>query len=76
LALRIEDRKYAELVLFARVLCDLEMFATIDDLLYFLEKPWKWDEEHDFWNEAGRPTYDEGENWQIFYEEFRGTFTP
>ena len=40
-----EDR--SELLSFARKLVDSDDLQSVGDLLYFLEKPWKWDTEHE-----------------------------
>lgn len=28
---------------------------TFENVIYFLEKPWKWDDEYEAWIRAGRP---------------------
>lgn len=43
-----------ELLAFARALVAGVMWSA-DELLAYLEKPWKWTEEHAAWIAAGRP---------------------
>ena len=35
-----------ELLNFAKYLHDEDEFLEVDDVLYFFEKPWKWNEEY------------------------------
>lgn len=44
-----------ELVALAQVLDDSGFFDTTRDVVYFLEKPWKWSPEYERWVRAGRP---------------------
>ena len=45
----------AEVLTFARVLHSGGEFETVEDALYFIEKPWKWDAEHTRWIDLGAP---------------------
>ena len=40
---------------FARVMHETGEFATIDDVLYFFEKPYKWTVERERWLAMGKP---------------------
>lgn len=53
---------------FARVLVDSDAVQSAHDLLYFYEKPWKWDREYDLWIESGKPTTEDAEGWEAFYD--------
>lgn len=44
-----------ELIAFARVLDDLDVFDCPDDAIDFFETPWKWDDEYERWVALGRP---------------------
>lgn len=46
---------YCELVTFCRVLSEADAFRDQAALLYFLEKPWKWETEYEAWVRLGRP---------------------
>lgn len=56
-----------ELLAFARALDGCGAFDEdgIPDLLYFLERPWKWTPEYNAWVAAGRPaeTLQDGPTW-------------
>jgi hypothetical protein len=53
-----DDRE--EVLTFARRLADAGAFSaptneeTLDNVFYYFEKPWKWNEEHTIWKEYGR----------------------
>lgn len=46
---------YSELLTFASVLTEAGAFADPKGLLYFFEKPWKWETEHANWVKLGKP---------------------
>jgi len=56
---------YSEVLAFGHVLNDLDRFDTPGDVLYYLEKPHKWDGEHELWVGCNRPT-DEDASWAWF----------
>jgi len=45
--------RYDEIVAFARVLHECGQVSDIDDVLRYLEKPWKWQKEFSRWQELG-----------------------
>ena len=49
----------------AKMLLDAERLETTEDLLDFLEKPWKWSAEITVWQDCGRPTLNEP-TWPLF----------
>jgi hypothetical protein len=49
----------------AGALVRADHFDTAEDLLYFLEKPWKYTPEHELWVDCGRPDLDE-DGWPEF----------
>lgn len=53
-----EDR--GELVRFGLALYTGNVLETPKDAFYFMEKPWKWNDEHKAWCAAGRPDTYEG----------------
>jgi len=46
---------HGEVVSLASILVGLDRLSTPHDVIYFFEKPWKWDREFRIWDEAGRP---------------------
>lgn len=64
---------HKELAEVARMLVAAERLNCIvdggegDDLLDFLEKPWKWEVDRDLWIGAGRPTRDDP-GWALFVD--------
>jgi len=44
-----------EVLAFARAMSAAHEFDGPDGVIYYFEKPWKWDREHDAWVLAGRP---------------------
>lgn len=44
-----------ELLAFATILTDAGEFPEAEDLLRFIEKPWKWTPEYEAWVRQGRP---------------------
>ena len=64
---RIQARHWTnsedEVLAFARDMVTVDFITTIENLLDFFEKPWKWDREHAWWVANGRP--DTGEAWEI-----------
>jgi hypothetical protein len=59
----------AERNAFARVLVESGQVSDTEDVLYFYEKPHKWDEEYDLWVRFGRPTVDDEVVWNSFLNE-------
>lgn len=55
-----------ELLEFVRALDMALAFVRTGELLYFLEKPWKWTDEFVAWDAAGRPTSHSDEGWGAF----------
>lgn len=47
--------KHDNLTAFASVLIDLGTFERPKDVLYFFEKPWKWEPEWERWVALGKP---------------------
>lgn len=45
---------HALLVTFASVLNEADQFASVEDVIYFFEKPWKWETEYQEWKRLGR----------------------
>lgn len=58
----VSDRAVA----FARVLVELDSMTT-DELVYFMDRPEKWDREYEAWLRLGRPSSDEPA-WRSFEE--------
>ena len=54
---------------FATVLHRAGVLDTVDDVLYFFEKPWKWDNEYDKWVEFGQPLDEHDDNWHPYVEK-------
>ena len=40
---------------FAKILADAAKLTTVEDTIYFFEKPWKWTPEYQKWRRAGSP---------------------
>ena len=58
---------YSEIVAFAYVLVDADYLpAGQKEVVYYLEKPWKWTEEHRIWAASGRPNSGDEPAWEIF----------
>lgn len=56
----------AELVAFASVAIDAALIEdTAKDMLYFFEKPQKWEPEHELWVNANRPVIGD-DGWPFF----------
>jgi hypothetical protein len=55
-----------ELVHFANVLVDTDWFESPRGVVYFFEKPWKWEPQHQLWEQSGRPASDAGATWDAF----------
>lgn len=49
----------------ARMLIDADRLYTLEELLYFFEKPWKYQTEAELWTHAGRPGPDD-QGWDLF----------
>lgn len=62
---------HRELVLFAETLMELGEVNTAEQMLAFVEKPWKYNEAHDAWVREGRPLGPEDpEGWEPFTDKF------
>ena len=57
-----------ELCRFAAVLLYVHR-SSAQDILYFFEKPWKWEPEHQIWVDCGRPDSAEDEGWEAFLDQ-------
>jgi hypothetical protein len=49
---------------FARAMHNLH--GSDFELLYFLEKPWKWQDEYERWCSAGMPSSSDAETWEAW----------
>jgi hypothetical protein len=56
---------YHELASFADALDEANEWDDVEELLYYIEKPFKWNTEHEKWEEFGNP-YSEDEGWTDF----------
>lgn len=56
---------HAKLLEFAEVLKDAGFLNDRDDVMYFFEKPHKWQPEYEIWREQDEPTMHD-ENWEWF----------
>jgi hypothetical protein len=56
---------HTELLRFAHVLVDAGSLTDAKEVLYFFEKPWKWDQEHQIWDGCHRPDTERGD-WSWF----------
>lgn len=66
-----------EVVTFARALVDANVITTVDESLYYFEKPWKWTAEHDAWAQCGKPLdglhgREERSHWHGFLDALDG----
>lgn len=66
------DENFSEVLRFARVLNNAEEFDNPNEVLYYFEKPYKWDKEHDQWTEFEEPYDEDDENWGDFIEYLDG----
>lgn len=55
----------AELEAVAGMLVEADWLSTAEEVVDFLEKPWKWANERESWIGAGRPT-SEDPGWALF----------
>jgi hypothetical protein len=60
-----------EFLQFVRALVEADALTTdvrgdFSEVVYFLEKPWKWATEFVAWDEAGRPMDDSMPGWEAF----------
>lgn len=52
---------------FVRALAEADAFnGDISNVLYFLDKPWKWAKEYAVWGANGRPNDDSEPGWEAF----------
>lgn len=54
-----------ELAGVGRMLIEAGYFSTPEDMLDYIEKPWKWSGERDLWVAAGRPSSSDP-GWELF----------
>lgn len=47
---------HGEMLAFAHALHARGDFVDVEAALHYIEKPWKWDADHDLWVFCGRPT--------------------
>lgn len=61
----------------AQMLVDTNWLTTAEDVVYFIEKPWKYDELYTMWIDAGQPTppdttpettNEQRRAWDVFYD--------
>jgi hypothetical protein len=57
---------HSELTEFGSVLIEASFLDTVEDLQYFYEKPWKYDNEHETWEGCGKPSDRTDEGWEWF----------
>jgi hypothetical protein len=58
-----------DLLRFAHALQEADGFAgDISNVLYFFEKPWKWESEYESWRAAGSPSDHTDGAWDAFVE--------
>lgn len=48
------------------------VFSNIESVLYFFEKPYKWQKEFDKWIELGQPTSVADDNWEAWQDFLTG----
>lgn len=51
----LEDATHKRLAQALRFLHQMEWVSCVEDAIYFLEKPWKWQAEYELWVAAGEP---------------------
>lgn len=56
---------HKELAEVAGMLVDLQALDSAEDVVDFLEKPWKWETERDAWISADRP-HPTDAGWELF----------
>lgn len=54
-----------ELVAVGRMLIDAGYFSAPEDMLDYIEKPWKWSDVRELWIAAGRPSSSD-DGWELF----------
>lgn len=59
------------LVGLAQMLVDTNWLTTAEDVVYFIDKPWKYDELYTMWIDAGQPTPPDTGNPQTTDEQRR-----
>jgi hypothetical protein len=62
---------YTEIVKFGQVLYAADRFGEPEaqSVLYYFEKPWKWDNEHDAWVKRGQPIEAGQHDWDGFLHD-------
>jgi len=65
-----------DVLAFARIMCDDSRIKDTKELLYYFEKPYKWDREHKIWEDFECPTEDDGERWNEFSEAISELWYP
>jgi hypothetical protein len=59
---------HSELVTFGWTLEELGEFGSPGEVLYFMEKPWKWEDAHQSWIEHNRPGKEDTADWQAWID--------
>lgn len=59
---------YPNVIGFAGILVRADWLDSADDVIYYLEKPWKWNNEYELWDGCGRPDLDD-EGWDFFLKK-------
>lgn len=63
-----------ELLAFARALDSAGQFQKVSEVIYFLEKPWKWAPEWAVWTTVGKPMDESEAGWEAFQESVDATY--
>jgi hypothetical protein len=56
---------HATLVEFGRAMAKVDSWDA-NEVLDFMEKPWKWEPEFKDWNARGRPRGPDDDGWELF----------
>ena len=60
-----------EVIDFAHILVDADALEPGQRaVIYYFEKPWKWDVEHRVWCDSGRPDASSGPRWNVLLALF------
>lgn len=63
----LAGQTYDKIAEFAHVLVDANWLDTAESVLYFFEKPWKYDREYGIWVDCDEPDTESPE-WSAFCE--------
>lgn len=53
---------------FAHVLADAAKLTTVEETIYYFEKPWKWTEDYKKWRRAGSPELGDPAFEEVWHE--------